>query len=156
MTGTADLCDLHPAEVRILRGAWRWFGQVRYLAGPIATLETRGCNAELRELLAQPGRSRVLVIDGGGDPAALLGDNLARKALASGWAGIFINGNVRDCQALAALPLPVLAAGAWPQRSKNQQGGCSAIPLSIGDAVLHPGDWLYADEDGVLLSKRQL
>ncbi len=156
MRGTADLCDRYPEALQLLRGTWRWFGQVRSLAGPIATLQSKGCNGELRELLAQPGRSRVLVIDAGGDRGALLGDNLAGMALGNGWGGVFINGNVRDCHALADLALPVLAAGAWPQRSKNQPGGCIDVPLGIGGVVLHPGDWLYADEDGVLLSKRQL
>lgn len=161
MMGTADLCDLHAGlvasgDVQILHGAWRWFSKLRCFGGQIMTLEARGSNAELRDLLAQPGDGRVLVIDGGSDPRALLGENLATQALRNGWGGVWVNGNVRDCTALAVIALPVLAVGAWPQRSMNQPGGQIGVPLAVGGTCLSYGDWIYADEDGVVLSKREL
>ena len=161
MISTVDLCDLHAGlvasgDVQILPGAWRWFSQARAFAGQLMTLEARGCNAELRDLLAQEGNGRVLVVDAGSDPRALLGENLANQALRNGWGGVWVNGKVRDCTALAVIALPVLAAGAWPQRSVNERGGKVGAPLAIGGTRLFPGDWIYADEDGVLLSKREL
>ncbi|NIE75915.1 ribonuclease E activity regulator RraA [Pantoea sp. Ap-967] len=161
MISTADLCDMHSGllatgELRILHGTWRWFSEARSLCGQIMTLEARGCNAELRDLLAQPGHARVLIIDAGNDSGALLGDNLAKEALRNGWGGVFVNGNVRDCSALASIALPVLAMGSWPQRSKNQRGGGVGAPLTIGGAPISPGDWIYADEDGVVVSKSEL
>ncbi|MGJ3439481.1 hypothetical protein AAZU54_05720 [Pseudomonas sp. Je.1.5.c] len=161
MTSTADLCDLYTGlfasgDVQILQGAWRWFSNIRAFEGQIMTLEARGCNAELRDLLAQQGDARILVIDAGSDPGALLGENLANQALRNGWGGILVNGNVRDCTALAAIALPVLANGAWPQRSMNERGGQIEAPLAIGGTCLSPGDWIYADEDGVVLSKSKL
>ncbi|MFF7859484.1 RraA family protein [Pseudomonas monteilii] len=161
MITTADLCDSHSDMIGaggllVLQGAWRWFGKAASMAGPIATLQARGCNLELREQLDQPGLGRILVIEAGGDPGTLLGDNLAIKALVNGWAGFFINGNVRDSRALSAIDLPVLALGAWPARSKNGPGGRGDVTLEIGGARLSPGNWLYADADGVLLSEVQL
>ncbi|MFI8558221.1 putative 4-hydroxy-4-methyl-2-oxoglutarate aldolase [Pseudomonas putida] len=161
MITTADLCDTHSdmiatGDLQILQGAWRWFGKAAFMAGPITTLQTRGCNLELREQLEQPGLGRILVIEAGGDPGALLGDNLAIKALVNGWAGFFINGNVRDSRSLSAIDLPVLALGSWPVRSKNETGGKSDVTLEIGGARLSPGNWLYADADGVLRSRVHL
>lgn len=161
MISTADLCDLHAGlvasgDVKILYGSWRWFSKVHFFGGQIMILHARGCNAELRELLALQGEAKILVIEAGTDPGALLGENLAYQALHNGWGGVFVNGNVRDCTALNSNALPVLASGAWPQRSRNERGGSVEAPLAIGGTLLLPGDWIYADDDGVVVSKREL
>ncbi len=153
---TADLCDQHGAGVRILPGDWQWCGARRQFSGPVVTLYALGCNGEIRQLLAQPGAGRVLVIEAGGDPGALLGDRLGALALANGWAGVLINGNIRDRRALAELDLGILALGSWPQRSHNREGGKVDVPLLLGGVSVEPGDWLYADEDGVLLARQEL
>lgn len=153
---TADLCDQHGAELRILPGDWQWFGAQRQFSGPVVTLYALGCNGEIRQKLAEPGAGRVLVIEAGGDPGALLGDRLGALALANGWAGVLINGNVRDRHALASLELGILALGSWPQRSHNREGGKLEVPLLLGGVSVEPGDWLYADEDGVLLARQEL
>ena len=119
----------------------------------MVTLYALGCNGEIRQLLAQPGAGRVLVIEAGGDPGALLGDRLGALALANGWAGVLVNGNVRDRRALAELDLGILALGTWPRRSHNRDGGRLDVPLLLGGLSIEPGDWLCADEDGVVLGK---
>lgn len=161
MHSISDICDLHEAELdagglNVLRGAWQWFGTTRSISGRIATLEACGCNGELRALLAEPGEQRVLLIDGGSHARALLGDNLANLALKNGWAGVVVNGNVRDRRALASIELGILALGTWPERSHNRNGGKRGVPLVLGGLYINPGEWLYADEDGVLISKRPL
>lgn len=153
---TADLCDQHGADLRILPGNWQWFGARRQFSGPVVTLYALGCNGEIRQLLAQPGAGRVLVIEAGGDPGALLGDRLGALALANGWAGVLVNGNLRDRRVLAGLDLGILALGSWPQRSHNREGGKIDVPLLLGGVTVEPGDWLYADEDGVLLARQAL
>lgn len=153
---SADLCDQHGDELRIVPGHWQWFGVRRQFSGPVLTLRANGCNGEIRTALAEPGAGRVLVIDAGGDPGALLGDRLAALALNNGWAGVLVHGNVRDRQALAALDLGIVALGTWPQRSHNRAGGSPDVPLLLGATVVEPGDWLYADEDGVLVGRRNL
>jgi len=150
---TADLCDQQGDELHILSGHWQWFGARRQFSGPVVTLYALGCNGEIRQLLAQPGAGRVLVIEAGGDPGALLGDRLGALALANGWAGVLVNGNVRDRRALAELDLGILALGTWPRRSHNRDGGRLDVPLLLGGLSIEPGDWLCADEDGVVLGK---
>jgi regulator of ribonuclease activity A len=158
---TSDLCDQHPAmiaqgEVRVLPGEWVWFGSLRSFHGEVVTLKAEGCNGEIRALLAEPGNRRVLVIDSGQNPLALLGDNLAALARRNGWAGVVINGNVRDSQALAHIELGIIAIGRWPARSNNEKGSIVQEALHIRGVDVYPGDWLYADEDGVLLSRTEL
>lgn len=153
---TADLCDHYGAELRILPGDWQWFGTRRQFNGPVVTLYALGCNGEIRRKLAEPGAGRVLVIEAHGDPGALLGDRLGALAQANGWAGVLVNGNIRDRRALAALDLGILALGSWPRRSHNREGGKLDVPLLLGGVSVEPGDWLYADEDGVLLARQEL
>lgn len=158
---TSDLCDQHPAmiargEVRVLPGEWVWFGSLRSCHGEVVTIKAEGCNGEIRALLGEPGNSRVLVIDAGQNPLALLGDNLAALAKRNGWAGVVINGNVRDSQALAHVELGIIATGCWPVRSNNEKGSIVQEALLIRHVDVFPGDWLYADEDGVLLSRAEL
>lgn len=153
---SADLCDHYGAELRILPGDWQWFGAQRQFSGQVVTLYALGCNGEIRQKLAEPGAGRVLVIEAGGDPGALLGDRLGVLAVTNGWAGVLINGNVRDRRALAGLELGILALGSWPRRSHNREGGKLDVPLLLGGVSVEPGDWLYADEDGVLLARQEL
>lgn len=153
---SADLCDRYPDELRIVPGHWQWFGARRQLSGPVLTLQANGCNGEIRRALAEPGAGRVLVIDAGDDPGALLGDRLAALALANGWAGVLVCGNVRDRHALAALDLGIVALGTWPRRSHNRDGGTPDVSLRLGGVAVEPGDWLYADEDGVLVGPAAL
>lgn len=158
---TSDLCDKHAAlittgDVRVLPGQWIWFGAHRRCHGEIVTLQAEGCNGEIRALLGEEGDNRVLVIDAGPSPLALLGDNLAASAGRNGWAGVLINGNVRDVRGLAQVELAIIATGCWPVRSNNERGGIAQAALTIDNIEIFPGDWLYADEDGVLLSRTRL
>lgn len=158
---TADLCDrfaelIDSGKLTAMKGDWQWFGRLRAFSGRIQTLEARGCNVELRDLLKQPGQGQVLVIDSGGHRGALLGDNLASLARSNDWAGVLVSGNIRDISALASIDLGVLATGSWPIRSRNETGGAVDIPLMLGGVAVIPGHWIYADEDGVLVSTHEL
>ncbi|MGY2258992.1 ribonuclease E activity regulator RraA [Pseudomonas sp. SDO55104_S430] len=158
---TSDLCDRHAAllidgNLRVLPGDWCRFGALQRFQGPVVTLQAHGCNGEIRTLLAGNGEGRVLVIDAGLNPLALLGDNLAALALKNGWAGVLINGNVRDSAQLAQTQLGIFATGCWPVRSNNESGGIVQEVLTIRGVDVFPGDWLYADPDGVLLSRIEL
>jgi len=158
---TADLCDrfaelIASGQLAVLEGDWQWFGPLHAMFGRIETLEARGCNVELRDLLKQPGRGQVLVVDSGGHPGALLGDNLAALARSNDWAGVLVSGNVRDVSTLASIDLAVLATGSWPVRSRNEPGGAVGTLLMLGGVMVSPGQWIYADEDGVLISTHEL
>jgi regulator of ribonuclease activity A len=153
----ADLSDACP-EAAICAPLLHDFGGRSCFHGPIRTLQVFEDNALVRDELEQAGNGAVLVIDGGGSlRCALLGGNLAELALRNGWAGVVINGCVRDCSELRRLPLGVRALASHPRRSqKGRFGGRRDLPLQFGGVCFEPGHWLYADDDGLLLSPRPL
>jgi regulator of ribonuclease activity A len=150
---TADLCDAHPS-VQVLAPLYRDFGAQREFHGRIATLKVFEDNALVRQTLELPGEGRVLVVDGGGSlRCALVGGNLGELALRSGWVGLLVHGCVRDSAELAALPLGLRALAAHPRRSsKGLHGGEFGGVLEFAGVRFQPGDWLYADADGVVLA----
>ena len=149
---TADLCDAHPG-VQVAEPVLRHFGGRRRFAGQVSTVLCREDNSRVREAVADPGKGRVLVVDGGGSlQCALLGDLLAEKAVANGWTGVVVNGCVRDTGRLAELPLGVMALAAVPRRSEKRDHGERDVGVRFAGTTFHPGDYLYADEDGLIVS----
>ncbi|MCX4529669.1 MULTISPECIES: ribonuclease E activity regulator RraA [unclassified Streptomyces] len=147
---TADLYDEHGESLAICATGFRGFGGRRLFAGPVRTLSCLEDNALLRELVNTPGEGAVLVVDGGGSlRTALIGDLIAGAAVRNGWAGLIINGAVRDSVALGGLDLGVKALGTTPRKSAKTGAGVADAPVTIGGTVFHPGDTVYADEDGV-------
>ena len=111
----------------------------------------------MRTAVESPGEGRVLVVDGGGsERCALFGGNLAKLAAANGWAGIVINGCVRDRAELAAEPVGVKALNHHPKKSVKRGLGERDVAVTFAGVTFHPGDWLYADEDGVIVTDAQL
>jgi regulator of ribonuclease activity A len=154
---TADLVDAHPDRLQSCAVQFRSYGGRRVFAGPIRTVRTFEDNALVKELLSTPGEGAVLVVDGGGSLArALVGDILAGLGLANGWNGIVLHGAVRDTVALATLDIGVKALGSNPMKSGKARTGEVDVPVTFGSATFTPGAWLYADEDGILVSSEPL
>lgn len=152
MIPTADLVDEHGDGAAVCQLELRQFGGVTEFSGAIATLRCHEDNVLLRECVSGPGDGRVLVVDGGGSlRMALFGDILAGIAIGNGWAGIVINGCVRDAAALRELELGIRALGTNPRRSAKAGGGEMGIAVSFGGVTFTPGDMLYADDDGVVV-----
>lgn len=148
----ADLCDAHEDEIEVCVLALRDFGGRRAFSGPIRTVRCHEDNSLVKATLETPGEGCVLVVDGGGSlRRALVGDMLAATAVANGWAGIVVNGAVRDTAVLANLELGVKALGAIPMRSVKRGEGVVDTPVAFGGVVFVPGDRLHADEDGVAI-----
>jgi regulator of ribonuclease activity A len=125
--------------------------------GPIRTVRTYEDNALVKEVLSTPGEGAVLVIDGGASLArALVGDVIAGLGVANGWSGIVIHGAVRDTVALATLDVGLKALGSNPMKSGKARVGEIDVPVAFGGATFTPGAWLYADEDGILVSAERL
>jgi regulator of ribonuclease activity A len=149
---TCDLSDTYGEQARVIDAALRHFGGKRRFSGPVATVKCFEDNSRVRELVAAPGDGRVLLVDGGGSTRyALLGDMLGREALANGWAGVVVNGCVRDTSVLETLRFGVMALGAVPRRSHKNNEGTVGVPVEIAETVCRPGDLLFADDDGVVL-----
>ena len=154
---TADLCDAFGDAVQTAAPLFREFGAAVSFAGPIATVQVQDDNALVRAVLETAGRGRVLVVDGGGSPrCALVGGRLAQLAQANGWAGIVVNGCVRDSAEIAARPVGVRALGAVPRKSGKAGTGQRDIPVDFAGVTFTPGHWLYADGDGIVVAARDL
>ena len=154
---TADLSDTHDQAVRVVEPMFRSYGGKRAFHGPIATLKLFEDNTLVRATLDTPGNGRVLVVDGGGSMrCAMVGDQLGVLAVKNGWAGIVVYGCIRDSKAIGSMDLGVLALGTHPRKSVKKGAGDADIPVTFGGVTFTPGEHLYADEDGVLVSTQAL
>lgn len=154
---TADLIDAHGDTLQSCEIQFRQFGGRRSFHGPLRTIKTLEDNALIKQVLAGPGSGAVLAVDGGGSlRTALLGDQIAASAVANGWAGVIILGAVRDTAALAGLDLGIKALGSNPRKSAKLATGIVDVPVTFGGAEFTPGSWVYCDEDGIVVSARQL
>lgn len=150
---TADLCDAHGDAVRVAQPIFRTYGGYASFGGPIATLKLFEDNGLVRQTLDQPGNGRVLVIDGGGSlRCALVGDQLAALAVQNGWGGIVVWGCIRDSAAIGAMDLGVLALATHPRKTVKQNVGEIDVPVAFAGIEFRPGEWLYADADGLIVS----
>jgi regulator of ribonuclease activity A len=154
---TTDLSDEFGEELQACQSIFRDFGAVGRFAGPIATIKCFEDNSLVRDLVAEPGRGRVLVIDAGGSMRrAVLGDLLAKKAVDQGWHGFIIFGCIRDSAAIAQMPIGVKALGTHPLKTDKRGEGQRDIKVRFADATFAPGEWVYADTDGILVAPREL
>lgn len=154
---TADLVDAHGDSVRSCSVQFRQFGGRARFYGRVRTIRTFEDNALIKQTLASPGHGEVLVVDGHASlRRALVGDLIGASAVQNGWAGLVIFGVVRDSLALASLDLGLKALGTNPCKSAKHGVGALDVPLSFGGVEFCPGEWLYSDEDGILLSERRL
>ena len=152
MTSTADLLDELP-DSAVCDLQLRQFGGLAAFEGEIATVRCFEDNVLVRRRVSEPGDGRVLVVDGGGSlRVALAGDNIAGLALSNGWAGLVINGYVRDSAELRTLALGVKALGTHPKPSAKQGGGELDVPVSFGGVTFTPGARVTCDDDGVVVS----
>ncbi len=153
---TPDLSD-DAADARAIELPLRNFGQLRYFCGQAVTIKCHEDNSLVKACVEEPGNGRVIVVDGGGSlRRALLGDMLAEKAAANGWAGLVINGVIRDVDEIGATPLGVQALGTCPVKTEKLGFGQRDVRLHFGGVEIDPGDYIYADNNGVLVSKRSL
>ena len=152
MTSTADILDAHPVEARVCELVFHQFGGVASFAGPISTVLCHEDNVVLKRHLGEPGRGRVLVVDGGGSlRVALLGDMVAGLAAENGWAGLVLNACVRDVAALRLLHVGIKARGTNPRPSGKAGAGEIDVPVEFGGVTFLPGAMLYSDDDGVVV-----
>jgi regulator of ribonuclease activity A len=154
---TADLCDQYADELNVCEPLFRDYGGRRRFAGRIATIKCFEDNSRVRDLTAEAGEARVLVIDAGGSlRRAVLGDLLAQQAVDNGWAGVVIYGCLRDSAAISSMALGVKAIGTCPLKTDKRGDGQRDLPVRFAGVQFRPGDWLYADEDGIVVARRSL
>jgi regulator of ribonuclease activity A len=157
LPATADLYDTHGENLRVLAPIFRDFGGLLTFAGPVTTLKVFEDNSLVRAALEEPGQGRVLVVDGGGSlRCALVGDNLAALGHKNGWAGIVVYGCIRDAAPIGTIAIGVKAIATNPRKSVKKGEGERDVTLRFAEVVIAPGDYLYADIDGVVVADKQL
>lgn len=154
---TPDLCDQHPAIVRVLLPGYTNYGGKTTFCGKIVTVKCLEDNSRIKEQAALDGKGKVMVVDGGGSlRKALLGDLIATQALENGWEGFIIHGVIRDVDVIATLSLGVKALGSIPLKTERKGIGEINIPVSFAGQDILPGEWIYADNNGILVSRQAL
>jgi regulator of ribonuclease activity A len=155
MTATVPTADLYDEQGDALQSCdlqFRQFGGRPLFTGPAVTVRCYEDNALLKAVLSEPGEGRVVVVDGGGSlHTALLGDLMAALAIDSGWAGVIINGAVRDVAALRGLDLGVKALGSNPRKSGKTGAGERDVAVTFGGVTIRPGDRVTSDDDGIVV-----
>jgi regulator of ribonuclease activity A len=151
MTATSDVLDEHGDRAAVCEIAFRQFGRLHAFEGPISTVRCDEDNVLVKLRLSEPGEGRVLVVDGGGSQrVALVGEMVASLARDNGWAGLVINGCVRDVSALRDLDVGIKAIGSNPRPSGKAGLGDADVPVTFGGVTFRPGDMLFSDDDGVV------
>lgn len=154
---TTDLCDNYSHEISIAEPILSDFGGSAFFSGPIDTVKTFEDNSLVRKALEEPGEGKVLVVYGGGSMrCALLGDQLAALAIENGWKGVVVNGCIRDSADIATMELGVKALATHPLKSVKNNYGQRGVPVTFAGVTFNPGDYLYADDDGVIVSPKEL
>ena len=159
---TTDLLDNNEAliqqqQLRVIAPMFQRYGDKHAFAGKIVTLKLFEDNSLVRAVLGEPGTGKVLVVDGGGSlRCALLGDQLAEIAVKNGWEGVIVYGCIRDSAVINTLPLGVRALNTHPLKTVKKNIGERDVPVTFGGITLKPGEWLCADEDGVIVSTTPL
>jgi regulator of ribonuclease activity A len=154
---TADLCDEFEHSVRMAEPLFQDYGRATSFCGRMVTVKVFEDNVLVRETLETDGQRQVLVVDGDGSTrCALVGDKLAQLAYRNGWAGIVVNGCIRDSDEIASITVGVKALHAVPRRSAKEGVGERDVPVYFAGITFTPGHYLYADRDGIIIADRDL
>ena len=152
---TPDLSDKYPDKRFLLD--FQCFSRIKSMHGQISTVFCPDDNSFVREMLSENGHQKIMFIDGAKSKnVALLGDNLAALAIENNWSWIIVNGRIRDAEIISQLDVAIFALGTCPRKSSKKNQGKKNIELSIDGLTIKPGDWVYADINGILISDSEL
>ena len=153
---TPDLCDEYP-EVEVLEPMFSNYGARESFGGEVVTIKCHEDNSLVKQNVDNPGKGKVMVVDGGGSMrAALLGDMLAEKAAKNEWEGIIIYGCIRDVDVIMEIDLGVQALATNPRKTEKKGIGEINIPVKFAGVEIKPGQFIYADNNGIIVSDKAL
>lgn len=154
---TPDLCDKYPELVQVVEPMFNNYGGKESFGGEIVTVKCFEDNSIVKEQVANPGQGKVMIVDGGASMrAALLGDMLAEKAAENGWEGIIVYGCIRDVDVIMETDLGVQALSTHPMKTDKRGLGDLNVPVKFGGVTFKPGQYVYADNNGVIISPEKL
>lgn len=154
---TPDLCDAYPDLIQVVEPMFNNYGGIESFGGEIVTVKCFEDNSKVKELVATDGKGKVMVVDGGGSLRhALMGDMLAEKAAKNGWEGVIIYGCIRDVDVIMQTELGVQALATHPLKTDKRDLGDINVPVKFGGVTFVPGHYVYADNNGVIVSPQSL
>ncbi len=154
---TADLYDEHGDDLQVVHPMFNHYGALSKFHGQVVTLKVHEDNTLVRAALEEPGEGRVLVVDGGGSlRCALVGDMLAELGIRNAWAGIIVYGCIRDSAVIEEMQIGIKALNTNPKKSVKKGVGERDILIRFGEVAFAPGDYVYADKDGIVVSHEKL
>ena len=154
---TPDLCDAYPGLVRVVEPLFNNYGGKASFGGEVVTVKCYEDNSVVKETASTPGHGKVMVVDGGGSlRRALLGDLIAEDAVKNGWEGFIIYGCIRDVDAIRKMNIGVKALNTIPLKTEKRGAGELNVPLAFGGVTFHPGEFVYADNNGIVVSAKPL
>ena len=154
---TADLCDLYSDDLVIIHQQFKSYGKIDSFCGYISTIKCLNDNSKVKQTVNTDGCNKVLVVDGSASKeCALLGDMLAEAAFKNNWSGIIINGCIRDSDVISGIDIGVFALSTIPIKSVKKDLGEVNLDISFMGATFKPGEYVYADQDGLIISKKEL
>ncbi|MCH7928116.1 MAG: ribonuclease E activity regulator RraA [Candidatus Dadabacteria bacterium] len=154
---TPELCDKYPDLVRVVEPIFKNYGGKSSFGGQIVTIKCHEDNSVVKETAGTAGNGKIIVVDGGGSlRRALLGDLIAENAVENGWEGFIIYGCIRDVDSISTMNLGVKALNTNPLKTEKKGIGDLNIPVSFGGATFKPGEYVYADSNGIIVSSKPL
>lgn len=157
MISLPDIADFHSNSIQVGKLKLASYGQKSNISGEIYTVACADDNSIVKSVLSREGKNKILVIDAVGIAhASMVGDQIADAALKNNWAGIIVNGYIRDVEALRAIDIGIFAKGAVPQKTEKQGHGFEDIMVSFGSTIMRSGNWLYVDENGWIVADTKL
>jgi len=157
MNSLPDLSDQHSDQIQIGKLALQSFGGIHSISGEIYTVSCSDDNSVVKDILSRKGKHKVLVIDASGvTHASMIGDQIAASAVKNNWAGIVVNGYVRDVEDLKNFPIGIFAKGAVAQKTNKKNHGFEDVLVAFGSAVMTSGKWIYIDQNGWLIADNNL
>ena len=154
---TSDLCDKYLDKLKYPDNIFRDYGKKIRFQGVISTVSCLEDNSKVKEALAEPGNGRVLVVNGGGSlKRALVGDQIASNALKNGWSGVVVHGCIRDSKEISEIDIGIKAISTTPRKTEKRGMGLRDVPVSFASVTFNPGEYLVADEDGIVVGEQSL
>lgn len=154
---TPDLCDEYPDQVEVAEPIFNNYGGKKSFGGQIVTIKCFEDNSLVKETASKPGNGKVMVIDGGGSlRRSLLGDMIAENAVSHGWEGFVIYGAIRDVDVIAKLQIGVKALNTIPLKTEKKGIGEYDRELGFAGVIFRPGEYVYADNNGLIVSPKPL
>lgn len=155
---TADLCDENQdKKIEVLSSEFKNYGGSEGFYGQITTIKLDKSNWDLLSMLRdEEGEDKIVVVDVDKEFYGVVGDKLSLFAKNNNYKAMIINGYVRDIKETKKFPIGLIALGTCPLRNFEKTTGERGIELKFGGVTFNDGDFVYADEDGIIFSSEEL